>query len=77
VTVDRQGARLPRLPVADSELELKLDDGGQSKAVSSGLSATVHFKESFNIARHDHRKQDVLHLCTSLSENNKKFIQGP
>jgi hypothetical protein len=28
----------------------KLDDGGQSEAVSSGLSPTVDFKESFNIA---------------------------
>ena len=27
------------------------------------LSPTVHFKESFNIVRHDCRKQEVLHLC--------------
>jgi hypothetical protein len=56
--------------------ELELDDGGQSEAVSPGLSPTVGFKESFNIARHDRRKQDVLHLCP-LSLKITRFIQGP
>jgi hypothetical protein len=56
--------------------ELELDDGGQSEAVSPDLSPTVDFKESFNIARHDRRKQDVLHLCP-LSPKITRFIQGP
>ena len=56
--------------------ELELDNGGQSEAVSPGLSPTVDFKESFNIARHDCRKQDVLHLCP-LCPKVTGFIQGP
>jgi hypothetical protein len=62
--------------VTELELELDLDDGGQSEAVSPGLSPTVDFKESFNIACHDRRKQDVLHLCP-LSPKITWFIQGP
>jgi hypothetical protein len=71
VTVDRRACLPQRLPVT----ELELDDGGQSEAVSPGLSPTVDFKESFNIARHDRRKQDVLHLCP-LSPKITRFIQG-
>jgi len=59
-----------------TELETSFDDGGQPEAVSPGLSPTVDFKESFNIARHDRRKQDVLHLCP-LTLKITRFIQGP
>lgn len=52
---------------------LKLGDGGQSEAVSPGLSPSVDFKESFNLARHDSCKQDVLHLYL-LSSEITKFI---
>jgi hypothetical protein len=64
-----------RALVSVTELE-ELNDGGQSEAVSPGFSPTVDFKESFNIARHDRRKQDVLHLCP-LSLKITRFIQGP
>ncbi len=58
-----------------TELELD-DDGGQSEAVSPGLSPTVGLKESSNIARHDRHKQDVLPLCP-LSLKITMLIQGP
>lgn len=76
IHVTVEGKRSPVKPVTVTELELELDDGGQSEAVSPGLSPTVDFKESFSIARHERRKQDVLHLCP-LSTKITRFIQGP
>ena len=62
--------------MTESTTELEPDHGGQSEIVSPGLSPAVDFKESFNIARHDRRKQDVLHLCP-LCPKITMFIQGP